>query len=293
MAQHKFIGERLKRREDSRLLMGAATYVDDLRLPSMRFAAILRSPHAHARITAIDTSAARALTGVNAVLVGADVKDIGPVPCAMPLERVPYHPVLARDRVRFVGEPVAVVVADTPDLAHDALDLIRPEYEPLELPVWIQPGQADGSVAVQLGYGRTQAGRVGNGVGANTYLLRTLDSMGFGLAVTLTRLNRSEKLATVQDHGSMEGRPILREAQLEQYKKDGKFYPEEIEHPPLIPLWDEHKYDQGYQWGMVIDLTACDVRALRARRVRGEAAPAGKEELEHEHAGQRRGSVRC
>ncbi len=131
MAQHQFIGERLKRREDPRLLSGAATYIDDLHLPGMRHAAILRSPHAHARIIAIDTSAARAIAGVRGVFTGDDLDDLGPVPCAIPLERKPRHPVLARGRVRFVGEPVAVVVADTSAGARDALDLIHAEYEPL------------------------------------------------------------------------------------------------------------------------------------------------------------------
>jgi carbon-monoxide dehydrogenase large subunit len=131
MARHKFIGERLKRREDSRLLSGAATYIDDIRLPSMLFAAILRSPHAHARLGTIDTSAARALAGVATLVTGDDLKGIGTVPCAIPLERTPHHPVLALERVRYVGEPVAAVVANSPELARDALDLIRPEYEPL------------------------------------------------------------------------------------------------------------------------------------------------------------------
>ena len=138
-------------------------------------------------------------------------------------------------------------------------DLVRIEYGGREVtvPVWIQPGQADNSIALQLGYGRTEAGRVGSGVGADCYKLRTSDSLYFGVGAEITRTGESYKLATVQDHGSMEGRAILREAPLDQYQKDGKLHPEMTEHPPLTALWDEHKYDEGYQWGMTIDLTAC------------------------------------
>ncbi|HTW86447.1 MAG TPA: xanthine dehydrogenase family protein molybdopterin-binding subunit [Candidatus Binataceae bacterium] len=148
MSRHKFIGERLKRREDSRLLLGAATYTDDLRLPSMLFAAILRSPHAHARLEAIDTSAARALAGVAAVVIGDDLKSLGSVPCAIPLERTPHHPVLAIERVRYVGEPVAAVVANSPEVANDALDLIHPEYEPLAAVVDAEKALAPDAVVI-------------------------------------------------------------------------------------------------------------------------------------------------
>jgi carbon-monoxide dehydrogenase large subunit len=148
MAQHKFIGERLKRLEDARLLAGAATYIDDLRLPSMLFAAILRSPHAHAQLGAIDTSAVRALPGVAAVVIGEDLKNLGPVPCAMPLARTPYHPALARGRVRHVGEPVAAVVATSPELARDALELIHPEYQPLEAVVDAEKALAPDAVVI-------------------------------------------------------------------------------------------------------------------------------------------------
>lgn len=127
----------------------------------------------------------------------------------------------------------------------------------LELPIWINPGQADNSVTVRLGYGRTAAGRVAENVGFDCYKLRTSNSLGFGLGATISKVGRTYSLSNVQDHGSMEGRPILREATLDQYQKTGEFYPEMIAHPPLLPMWDEHTYDTGYQWGMSIDLTAC------------------------------------
>ncbi|HEY6421059.1 MAG TPA: xanthine dehydrogenase family protein molybdopterin-binding subunit [Candidatus Binataceae bacterium] len=129
----KFIGERIKRREDPRLITGTGTYVDDLRLPGMLSAVILRSPYAHAKINSIDMSKARALEGIVAVLSGNDLKDkIGSVPCVAPAEHVPFHPVLAQGKVRFVGEGVAIAIAASPYLAQDALDLIEVDYDALE-----------------------------------------------------------------------------------------------------------------------------------------------------------------
>jgi molybdopterin-containing oxidoreductase family iron-sulfur binding subunit len=138
-------------------------------------------------------------------------------------------------------------------------DMVRLSFkgQELELPIWINPGQADNSVTLRLGYGRTAAGRVAENVGFDTYKLRTMDAFGFGLGATMSSVGRTHKLASVQDHGSMEGRPILREATLDQYQATGEFYPEMLPHPPLLPMWDPHTYDTGYQWGMSIDLTAC------------------------------------
>ncbi|MGH8013765.1 MAG: hypothetical protein ACREQ4_14835 [Candidatus Binataceae bacterium] len=93
----KFVGERVKRREDPRLISGLATYVDDVRLPGMLTAVLLRSPHAHAKINAIDVEAARRVPGVVCVLTGADVKDkAGTLPCVAPAEHIPFNPTLAR-----------------------------------------------------------------------------------------------------------------------------------------------------------------------------------------------------
>src|SRR4051812_3626140 len=117
----------MKRVEDPRLIKGAATYTDDIRLAGLLHASILRSPHAHARIVSIDTSRAKALRGVVAVFVGADVNDqCGTVPCAaaMPDQKMPKHTVLAGGRVYFVGHAVAVAVATDPYVARDAIDLI-------------------------------------------------------------------------------------------------------------------------------------------------------------------------
>ncbi len=129
-----YVGRPMKRIEDPRLLKGIGTFVDDVRLPGLLHAAILRSPHAHARIVSIDTTAAKAVPGVVAVLTGRDVNDqCGTVPCAggLPDQKMPKHTVLAGDRVYFVGHAVAVAVANDPYIARDAIDLIEVDYDPL------------------------------------------------------------------------------------------------------------------------------------------------------------------
>jgi aerobic carbon-monoxide dehydrogenase large subunit len=129
-----YVGRRMKRVEDPRLLKGAGTYTDDLRLPGMLHVQILRSPYAHARVRRIDASEARRIPGVVAVLTGADVNDAcGAVPCAaaIPDLKAPRHTVLAGDRVYFVGHAVAAVVAIDPYVARDAVDAIDVDYDPL------------------------------------------------------------------------------------------------------------------------------------------------------------------
>src|SRR5688572_24120033 len=97
------VGKRIRRREDPRLITGTATYVDDIKMPGMHHACILRSPHAAARIRSLDASAAAKHPGVLAVFTGADVEGVGPVPCgaSLPGLRVPHHAILAKDRVYF------------------------------------------------------------------------------------------------------------------------------------------------------------------------------------------------
>ena len=109
----KLVGKRIRRKEDPRLITGTATYVEDIQMPGMHHAMILRSPHGAARIRSINTQGAVNHPGVVAVFTGADVAAIGPVPCgaSLPGLRVPAHSILAKDRVYFVGHPVAVVVA--------------------------------------------------------------------------------------------------------------------------------------------------------------------------------------
>jgi carbon-monoxide dehydrogenase large subunit len=134
------IGQGVPRFEDPRLLRGGGRYVDDIVLPGMAFGFVLRSPHAHARIRGIDTAAAKAASGVLAVLTGADWRASGwgdlPVPGGLkrrggaPMYR-PRYPALVSDRVRWVGDYVAFVVAETYLEAASAAELIAVDYEPL------------------------------------------------------------------------------------------------------------------------------------------------------------------
>jgi len=124
----------MKRKEDPRLIQGLGHYVDDLQLAGMHYVGIIRSPYAHARIRSVDTSKARTAPGVAAVFTGEDLRGaIGPVPCAaqLPDMKMALRPVLALEKVRFVGEPVAAVVAADRYAARDAVDLVEVDYEPL------------------------------------------------------------------------------------------------------------------------------------------------------------------
>jgi len=130
----KFVGARIKRREDPSLIRGLGRFVDDVRLPGMLHVAILRSPHAHAKIKSLDTGAARRHPGVVAVFTGAELRDqIGALPTTAgnPTLRIPKHYVLAVDKVCYVGDGVAAVIAEDRYTARDALDLIAVQYEPL------------------------------------------------------------------------------------------------------------------------------------------------------------------
>ena len=149
----RIFGSGIRRREDPRLITGTATYTDDLTLPRMVHAAMLRSPHAHARIRSIDTSKAAAAAGVVAVYTHADTKDaLQPTPCAWLLPdsnlKVAAYLCIAKDVVRYVGDLVAVLVAEDRYAAEDALELIEVEYEPL--PAVIDPEQAAKDGAPQL-----------------------------------------------------------------------------------------------------------------------------------------------
>ncbi|HYH46389.1 MAG TPA: 4Fe-4S dicluster domain-containing protein, partial [Thermoanaerobaculia bacterium] len=127
----------------------------------------------------------------------------------------------------------------------------------VELPVWIVPGQAEDTVVVHLGYGRRAAGRAGTGVGADVYPLRTRGAMGFAPGASLERSGTRYELAQTQDHGSMEGRPVIREASLAEWRAEPRFAAEMVEVPKSGPLWEQHRYEQGPQWAMAIDLNAC------------------------------------
>ncbi|KHJ73708.1 MULTISPECIES: xanthine dehydrogenase family protein molybdopterin-binding subunit [Rhodococcus] len=138
------LGRARRRKEDEHLITGRTRWTDNIVLPGMLHAAILRSPIAHARITGLDVSEARGKPGVVAVYTGADLaEEQGSLPCAWPITedmKTPNAPALAVDTVRFAGEAVAVVVARSAYEAHDALDAIDVDYE--DLPVVLDLGSA-------------------------------------------------------------------------------------------------------------------------------------------------------
>jgi carbon-monoxide dehydrogenase large subunit len=134
------VGQHVTRFEDPRLIQGGGRYTDDIQLPGMAHGIVLRSPHAHASIKSIDTAAAKAAPGVLAVLTAADVKaaGLGDLPVPGGLKRrdgspqyKPRYPILAEDTVRWVGDAVAFVVAETRMQAMDAAEMIAVDYEPL------------------------------------------------------------------------------------------------------------------------------------------------------------------
>jgi carbon-monoxide dehydrogenase large subunit len=129
-----YVGQPVPRVEDARLLRGLGRFVDDIQLPGMLHAAFVRSPFAHATITHIDASRARELEGVSLVLTAEDIGDLAPIATGLPREEVVANnrPVLPGDKVRFVGEPVACVVASSRYVAEDAAQLVEVDYEPLE-----------------------------------------------------------------------------------------------------------------------------------------------------------------
>ena len=143
-------GSGIRRREDPRLITGTAKYTDDIVLPGMLHAAMVRSPYSHARINGIDASAASEAPGVVAVFTHADTEgEIAPAPCAwlLPdsgLSIADYH-CIAKDTVRYVGDIVAVVVAETREQAHDAVDLVEVDYEPLDAVVTPKEAASDGA----------------------------------------------------------------------------------------------------------------------------------------------------
>src|SRR5262245_34112124 len=129
------IGRPATRLEDERLLRGSGRYVSDLIATSDALRVkVLRSPHSHARILAIHATVARTMPGVAMVLTADDLAGIGDLPCdwvAPGMDVVPQHPILARDRVRYAGEPIAAVAAETAHAAEDALAAITVTYEKL------------------------------------------------------------------------------------------------------------------------------------------------------------------
>ncbi|MDE3074766.1 MAG: xanthine dehydrogenase family protein molybdopterin-binding subunit, partial [Chloroflexota bacterium] len=165
----KYVGTSVPRKEDAALLTGAACFVSDISLAGMLHAAVLRSVHAHARINRVDLSAARALAGVTAAFDGEALRGQFPEISLMagPTVDVRSFPerVLAYDKVRYAGEPVAVVVAESRRVAEDALDLIEVEYEPLPAVVELDQALASAAPLVHEQLGSNLAGQQTQTVG--------------------------------------------------------------------------------------------------------------------------------
>jgi carbon-monoxide dehydrogenase large subunit len=146
MAVSAIFGAKINRREDPRLITGTGSYTNDIVLPNLAYAVFLRSPHAHAKINKINTERAKQFPGVIAIVTGKDIgSQLNPVPCAWPVTgaevKIPKYYPIAIDKVRYAGDPVAVIVATSPYEATDALEAIDVEYEPLPAIV----GQEDAS----------------------------------------------------------------------------------------------------------------------------------------------------
>jgi carbon-monoxide dehydrogenase large subunit len=142
------VGTRLRRKEDRKLLTGEARFVDDVKFPGALWLGMVRSPYAHARITGIDASGATESPGVRAVYTGADLRDIwaAPMPCAWPVTedmKNPEHFPVAIDKAVYLGEIVAVVVADSRYAARDAVGQVVVDYEPLDAVVDLDDALSD------------------------------------------------------------------------------------------------------------------------------------------------------
>ncbi len=127
----------------------------------------------------------------------------------------------------------------------------------VKLPAWTLPGHPDDAVTVHLGYGRTRAGNVGSNIGANAYALRSSNSLWFGSAAEIKKAGEWYRVASTQEHWSMDGRPIIREATVDEYLAEPDF----ARHMAHVPTQEESFYPpfeyDGYAWGMTIDLNAC------------------------------------
>src|SRR5256712_585059 len=156
----RLFGKSVKRREDPRFITGRGSYVDDLKIPGMTYAAFVRSPHAHARIRRIDTAAAKAHPGAEAVFTATDIKGVTSLPCVWDLRKpktvpgvvqdlpmVPPMP-LSSDLPRHVGDPVAVVIADSQDAATDAAEKVRVDCMPLPSVTATEKASASGAAAI-------------------------------------------------------------------------------------------------------------------------------------------------
>src|SRR2546423_11970119 len=160
VAAERLFGKSIKRREDPRFITGRGQYVDDLKLPGMTYAAFVRSRHAHARIKSIDVAQAKAHPGVVAVFTGKDMTGVNSLPCGWDLRKaknipgvvqdlamVPHMP-LTSDVARHVGDPVAVVIAESQTAAIDAAEKVDVAWGPLPSVTATDPATSAGAAPV-------------------------------------------------------------------------------------------------------------------------------------------------
>jgi carbon-monoxide dehydrogenase large subunit len=187
------IGQPVTRMEDPKLLRGRGQYTDDLDLPGQVYAAMIRSGHAHGIIRNIDSAAARQIRGVLAIYTGADLGEYGLLKCGLPFKnrdgtdmRKPPRPALATDKVRFVGDPIACVIAETRQLARDAAEAVLVDVEPLPVVVDVKDAvrdgapllyeQAPGNVALDFHYGDAEKVAQAFATAAHVTRLRMVNS---------------------------------------------------------------------------------------------------------------------
>ena len=221
---------------------------------------------------------------VESIKVTADAKKLAAALAAMPKPdasniEVGFYPSSAAWDGRFANngwmqeapDPITKLVWDNAAMispatarAHniaegDVVSISRGNYK-MEAAVMIQPGHADNAVSIALGYGREKCGRVGKDIGFNANLIRTSDAPWFAGGFSVSGTGKAHELVSTQERGTgdnQEGRPIVREATIEEFKKNPKVIEEKNEVPALESIYPQIAYDKGYQWGMAIDLTAC------------------------------------
>ncbi len=206
-ARAALTGQSVKRIEDPRLITGAGQYLEDLDIADLAYVALLRSPHAHANVRSIDTTAASQLNGVLAVVTAADLGDVGDVPVGGDIN-IPEHPPLAGDVVRFVGDPLVAVVAESQAIAEDALELISVDYE-------TQPAVVDAREAL-----KESASLVHPQFGTNVVTTAEKDTGGVDEAFAAAEHRMSVRVG----HGRVAAIPIENRGGIGSYDEEtGKF----------------------------------------------------------------------
>jgi len=261
------VGKARTRKEDARLITGQTNWTDNITLPGMVHVSFLRSPHAHARITSVDVSAARGAPGVFAAYSGADfAAEQGSLPCAWPVTPdivIPDHPSMAVDTVRYGGEIVACVVARDRYAAADALELVDVDYEPLEPVLDMEAALADGAVPLHAAGNKSFTWPFGNG---------DIDAAFRDAPVVIERTYRQQRLIP----SAMEPRAVVCAPVADEYTM---WTSTQIPHVlrvmlALVTGIPEHKLrviapDVGGGFGSKLQVTAEEVLALLLARKLG------------------------